>query len=168
MAITGLLEQIMGLGSGENKWRVAEVMTVILPTGVKNMGRLALVALPVFFLLVWVQALLGGAARGRDLGYILETGGFYYLASVLYVLLGGLVHQLLVLCLLRTGFRRARPRVVALLLSPVIPLALSLGGGLRTVQEFLIPTSVALAIYVFLMKLPSLPEQEDAGRRQSI
>lgn len=124
-----------------------------LLTALKNLGWLALVALPAFFLLVWVQALLGRAQGSRDLGYALETGGFYYLAYVPYVLLGGLVHQMM-LRLLPAGLRRFQQRIVALLLTPVIPLILVLGGDPWTVSEFLVPMVLALVLYGLLMGLP--------------
>lgn len=132
-----------------------------LLTALKNLGWLVLVALPVFFLLVWLQALVGRAEGSRDLGYALETGGFYYLASVLYVLLGGLVHQVLVF-LLPASSSPPRRRVIALLLTPVVPLALVPGGGLGTLLEFLIPTVLALATYGVLMRIPGVPARESA------
>ena len=120
----------------------------------KNLGWLALVMLPMFFVLTWVQALIAGAEGSRDLGYVVEAGGFYYLTYVLWVLLGGLVHQILVF-LLPGSWGRAQRRVVAILLTPVIPvLVILVGEQPATVTGFLIPLILALAIYGLLIHLP--------------
>jgi hypothetical protein len=132
-----------------------------LLTALKNLGWLALVAFPAFFLLVWIQALIGGAEGSRDLGYVLETGGFYYLAYVMYVLLGGLVHQISLLFLPRSWSPSQR-RGAAVLLTPVIPLLLILlGEWAHTIAEFLIPIILTLVIYGLLIRLPA-PQQGPA------
>ena len=135
----------------------------VLLTGLKNLGWLGLVAFPAYFLLVWIQVLINGAEGSRDLGYALETGGFYYLAYVMYVLLGGLVHQILLLFLPRSWSPSQR-RGAAVLLTPVIPLLMILlGESAQTIAEFLIPIILTLVIYGLLIRLPATehgPAQE--------
>jgi hypothetical protein len=123
-------------------------------TILKNIGWLILVALPCFFLLVWTQALIGDAEGSQNISYSLETGIFYYLGSVLYVVLGGLVHQVLLLFLPNT-WNQFKLRVIALLLTPVIPLLLILmGERTQTITDFLIPVILALGVYGLLISLP--------------
>ena len=52
------------------------VLTVV----VKNLALLSFVAMPVFFILVWLQALFGQAFVATDLGDSVDTGSGYYLA----------------------------------------------------------------------------------------
>lgn len=128
----------------------------VLITTLKNMGWLVLVALPCFFLLVWVQALISDAEGSRNIGYALETGAFYYLGSVFYVAFGGLVHQVFLLFLPST-WGQFKHRVIALLLTPVIPLLLILmGERVQTITDFLIPLILALGVYGLLIRLPEV------------
>lgn len=131
----------------------------ILRTVLKNLALLALVAMPLFFVLVWVQVLLGRAAGATDLGSVMETGGVYYLTNLAPVLLAGLIHQVMWLVLPK-DWPNAIRRVVALLLASVIPIAVvvSWGGPARSLLNFAVPMIVALAVYVFLMRgSPSEP-----------
>lgn len=126
----------------------------MLIIALKNVAWLVLVALPAFFLLVWVQALIGGAYGSRNLGYALETGAFYYLGSVLYVGFGGVVYQTLLL-FLPAFWSRLVARIVAVLLTSVIPiLFIFLGERVQTITEFLIPIILTLGMYGLLIKLP--------------
>lgn len=124
-----------------------------MTTALKNLALLALVAMPLFFLLVWIEALLGNAMGARDRSYVLETGGVYYLTNVLPVLVGGAVHQALWLALPRK-WTAGRRKAVALLLTPVIPLAVlvSWGGPAESLLRFAIPMVLALTTYVLLMR----------------
>jgi len=125
----------------------------VLGTALKNLALLALVAMPLFFVLVWLQALLRSATGARDLGYVLETGGVYYLTNLVPVLVGGAVHQILWILLPRQ-WPNARRKAVALVLTPVIPLAvlLSWGGPAESLMRFTVPMVLALGIYVLLMR----------------
>ncbi|TVQ15098.1 MAG: hypothetical protein EA364_02965 [Balneolaceae bacterium] len=125
----------------------------------KNVVWLILVALPAFFLLVWVQALIEGAYGSRNLSYALETGAFYYLGSVLYVCLGGVVHQAIILCM-PAIWSRFVVRITAVLLTSVIPLLfILLGERVQTITEFVIPIILTLGVYGLLIKLPGIGSQ---------
>jgi hypothetical protein len=134
--------------------------TSVVTTVGKNLALLALVAMPLFFVLTWIQGLLGQAARATDLGYVAETGGVYYLSNLIPVLVGGLIHQIFWLVLPRT-WPSARRRIVALLLAPVIPVAVLLawGGSAGSLLYFAVPMLVTLVVYVLLIRLPSAPAQ---------
>lgn len=129
-------------------------------TVLQNLTLLALVAMPSFFVLVWIQALLTAGTRATDLGDVIETGGFYYLANLLPVLVGGVVHQITWLALSQ-AWPTAKRRIVALLLAPVIPVTLLLFWGGRVVDllYFGVPMFVALGVYVLLLKIPDSSEE---------
>lgn len=134
-----------------------------LTTALKNLALLVFLAMPLFFLFVWIQALLRNGTAARDLGYVLETGGVYYLTNLLPVLIGGAVHQVFWLALPRKwpdGGRKA----VALLLTPVIPLAIWIlwGGPAGSLLSFAVPMILALITYVFMMR-QIMPEPAPAG-----
>lgn len=132
----------------------------VLKAALKNLTLLALVAMPMFFLLVWIQALLGRATGATDLGYVIETGGVYYLTNLIPVLVGGLVHQAIWLALPGEWSKLVR-RIVALLLTPLIPIAvlISWGGPAGSLTTFAIPMVLALAVYILLMRSPAAPRQ---------
>ena len=96
------------------------IRTVVV-TALKNLGWLVVVALPLFFLLTWVQALVAGAEGSRDLGYVLETGAVYYLTNLPPVLVGGVIHQVIWLVLPR-AWPRTRRMIMALVVAPLIPI----------------------------------------------
>lgn len=127
-----------------------------LTTALKNLALLALVVMPLFFVLVWVQALLGRATGATDLGYVAETGGVYYLTNVAPVLLGGIIHQVIWL-VLPNEWPSARRRAVAFLTAPVIPIAalLSWGGPASSFLPFAVPMLLAFAVYVLLLRGPA-------------
>lgn len=127
-----------------------------LSTVIRNLALLALVVLPLFFVLVWAQALFARAADATNLGYVLETGSVYYLTNVVPVLLGGLIHQVIWL-LLPNAWPGRRRRMVALLLAPVIPMAVlvSWGGPAGSLLSFAVPMALALAVHVLLMRGPA-------------
>jgi hypothetical protein len=125
-------------------------------TVLRNLALLGLGALPLFFVLVWFQSLVGGGDESRRFGYVLETGGFYYLTYVVYVLLGGLAHQALLL-LLPASLGPSVRRIAAVLLTVVIPLVLIvMGERLTTITDFAIPLIVSLGVYGFLTRFPAL------------
>lgn len=129
----------------------------------KNLGLLVFVALPLFFVFVWVQALIGGTKESRSLGYVLETGAFFYIIYVLYVALGGIVHQALLL-LLPVSWPVFWQRVTAILLTPIIPITLIvLGERVQTITWFLIPVILMLGIYGLLIRLPNAPDKDTEG-----
>ena len=101
----------------------ANVKTVLM-----NLALLALVATPVFFLLVWIQGLTTGAEGSGDFGYVVTTGAVYYLNNIIPILVGGLVHQVIWVSL-PEGWSSSRAKLVALLVSPVIPLAVWIAWG---------------------------------------
>lgn len=121
----------------------------------KNLALLAFVVTPVFFVLVWIQALFQQASGVTDLGYVLETGGVYYLSNLIPVLVGGIIHQLLLL-VLPGEWTNTRIRSIAFLLAFVIPITvwLSWGGPVSSFLNFAVPMSLALVIYVLLIRIP--------------
>lgn len=129
-------------------------------TVVKNLALLALVAMPLFFALTWIQGLVGRAAGATDLGYVAEAGGVYYLSNLIPVLVGGLIHQVFWLVLPR-AWPITRRRIMALLLAPLIPVAVLLawGGSAEGLLNFAVPMLVTLVVYVLLIRLPSAPGQ---------
>ena len=119
----------------------------------KNLGRLIFIALPCFFLLVWIQAIINGAEGRFELGYVIETGAFYYLAVILYVAMGGLFHALIILFLPNSWSHLFR-RFVVFFLTPIIPISLIiLGERLETITDFLVPVILMLCIYGFIFNL---------------
>ena len=121
----------------------------------KNMMLLAALALPLFFALVWLQALFNRGEGATDVGGAVEAGGVYYLANVVPVTLGGLIHQVLWVLLPR-GWSQARRRIVAFASSPLIPLAvlLSWGGSAAHLMGLAMPMVLALAAYALVLRLP--------------
>lgn len=123
-------------------------------TLLKNLALLALIASPIFFLLAWIRDLIHGVDWSQDLGYALGTVGFFYLVSIVWVLLGGLVHQLLLIVLPSTWPPRQR-RIVAVASTPIIPLVLILfGGPVWTVSSYWLPAVISLVVYAMLIRLP--------------
>lgn len=101
--------------------------------------------------------MIRGADWSRDLGYALGTVGFFYLVSLVWVLLGGLVHQLLLIILPRTWPARWR-RLVAVASTPIIPLVLILfGGSVWAVPSYWLPAVISLVVYALLIRLPEAP-----------
>lgn len=137
---------------------VALMSRQVLNTALTNLVLLVLVAMPLFFLLVWIQSLLGQVAGATDVGYVIETGGVYYLTNLLPVLVGGLVHQAVWLALPGEWLKIVR-RIVALLFTPLIPIVvlLSWGGPAESLAALSVPMVLALAVYVFLMRSPAAP-----------
>jgi len=125
----------------------------------KNIGWLILVALPCSFLLVWVQTLIEGSEGSQKIGYALETGLFYYLGSILYIALGGLLHQIFLL-FFSSKWSLLKHRIIALLLTPIIPLLLILlGERVQTITDFLIPVVIGLGIYAFFLRPPKATQR---------
>lgn len=124
-------------------------------TGLRNVVLLVLIAMPLFFMLVWFQALLQGTAGGKDLRYVLETGGVYYLNNVLPVLAGGLLHQAAWFALPQ-GWPVGRRRLIAFILALIIPLGVVVawGGPASSLMDFAVPIVLSTALYVLLMKPP--------------
>ncbi len=130
-----------------------------LVVAAKNMTLLIALALPVFFAMVWLQAFVRQVAGAADVGYAIETGGVYYVANVVPVLAGGLVHQLLWLLFPR-DWSRTRRRLAAFVCAPVIPLAVlfSWGGSGARLLPYVVPMILALALYVIMIRSPTSAE----------
>ncbi len=92
----------------------------ILTTALENLALLVLVAMPLFFALLWVRALVAGVEGATDLGGVAEMGVFSYLAIVVPVLVGGLIHHV-IWFVLPMAWPGARRRLVALFLAAVYP-----------------------------------------------
>lgn len=129
--------------------------TAKIKTALMNLLLLALVATPIFFFLVWAQGLITGAEGSTEVGYVLTTGAVYYLNNLIPILIGGLVHQIVWVCLPQ-GWSSSKTRAVALVLAPVIPVAVwvAWGGPARSLLHFVVPMALALLVYVFLMRTP--------------
>lgn len=129
-------------------------MRPIWLTLLKNLALLALIALPLFFLLAWIGDLIRGADWSRDSGYALGTVALFYLVSIVWVLLGGLVHQLVLIILPRTWSARWR-RLVAVASTPIIPAVLLLfGGAVWAVPSYSLPALISMVVYALLIRLP--------------
>lgn len=124
----------------------------------KNVVWLVLGVLPVFFVLLWLQTLIVGMQESRELVSVLQAGVFFYLSIVIPVLIGGVVHQILLVAVSKVWAEITEVwfRIVALLISPLIPVAvwLSWGGEAKHLLPFTIPMILVLIVYVFLMRKP--------------
>ncbi len=120
----------------------------------RNLAVLALAVFPLCFLLAWLQGLITGMPDTHRIGYMLETGAFYFFSYLGPVLLGGVVHQAMLLMLPR-GWPAVRRRLVGALLSVVIPGTVVLLGQPPDVLAWLIlPMVLALVVYALLLRLP--------------
>ncbi len=119
----------------------------------KNLGKLLFIALPCFFLFIWMQAIINESQSRFEFGYILEIGAFYYLAVILWVALGGLIHSLVIEVLPQSWGQKIR-RIAVFGFSPIIPISLIIfSARIETITEYLIPIILMLSIYSALYKL---------------
>lgn len=133
----------------------------LLRTWAWNLGFVALGVLPACLVLAWIQAVVTRVPGILDLGYALETGGFFYLVYVPGFLIGTIAHQSLLL-LWTVAARLAPNRITVAVLSPVIPLGvLVIGERLEIVLNFAVPVMVSLALFAALCHL-SAPEPRPA------
>jgi hypothetical protein len=120
----------------------------------RNLIALGLVAFPLFFLAVWARALIVGTPYAQNLAYVVGNGIFYYLAYLLPLLAGGMIHQLVLLSYVKKG--GGTRRAFAILMSPVVLLAISAAGQpLNQLRPFTIPIVLSLLVYSLLIQLPS-------------
>ena len=100
-----------------------------------------------------MQAIVNESQSRFELGYILEVGGFYYLAVILWVALGGIFHSLVIEVLPQSWGQKIR-RIAVFGFSPIIPISLIIfSARIETITEFLIPIILMLSIYSALFKL---------------
>lgn len=118
---------------------------------VKNLAILVFIVMPLFFLMGWLYALISNT----DFRYIIETGIVYYLYNVVPVIIGGAIHQL-ILVTLPKDWTEVKFRIIALLSSPLIPIAIWIawGGEAKNLIPFAVPIILVLIVYVFLMRKP--------------
>ncbi|MEO1022788.1 MAG: hypothetical protein AAFW89_09595, partial [Bacteroidota bacterium] len=84
----------------------------------------------------------------------LETGAFYYLGSILYIILSGIVYNIALGLVSRIKIN-LNPRLLSLLLTVLIPVTLILlTDNLNTIMDFLFPVVASLIIYGFMVKMP--------------
>lgn len=118
-----------------------------------NVVILAGVALPVLFVLVWLQALVTSGGTPESFRSALTTAGVYYIANFIPVCIGGFAHQLIWLSLPRawSGFAR---RLTAFVSTPLIPVAVVVawGGPIVRLAPIWIPIVMSLALYVVLLR----------------
>ena len=121
----------------------------------KNLLKLALVAHPIFFILVWIQALIQKAEGSNEILYSLEVGAFYYFGSILYVALSGFIYNL-VLLLIPSSLDKLKSRVTTLILTCLIPtLIILFGERVQTITEFLVPVVITMCLYGMFITIPS-------------
>lgn len=124
-----------------------------------NLGKLLFIALPCFFLFVWVQAIFNQSQGRFEIGYVLETGAFYYLAVIFWVATGGLFHSLIIEFIPVSLSQNIR-RIAVFVVTPIIPISIIIfGERLETITEFLIPIFLMLCIYGVLFKLKQINNQ---------
>jgi hypothetical protein len=120
---------------------------------IRNQGRLLFIAFPCFFLFVWIQAIVNQDQGRFKIGYVIETGAFYYLAAIFNVAIGGLFHTLIIESIPLSLNEKAR-RVAVFGFSPIIPITLIIiGERVETITGFLLPIILMLCIYSALFKL---------------
>ena len=135
-------------------------MKETIKRGAFNLLVLMLGWLPLFIVaFLLVPALLRGRQSITDLSGIIEAGGFYYLTFFLPVLLGGLLHQGILAAAERASLKR--PRMVAIVVSPVIPaMVIAFGTAPDLVLRFAPAILVWLLSYCAIIRLPVLIRQE--------
>ena len=121
--------------------------------GIRNLVLLVVIVMPLFFMLVWLQTLSQGTTGGKDVRYVLETGGVYYLNNVLPVLAGGVLHQAIWFALPQ-DWPVGRRRLIAFSLALIIPLSVVVawGGPASNLVAFVVPIVLSTTLYVLLMK----------------
>jgi len=120
----------------------------------KNLGVLLFVALPCFFVFVWIQAILNKSPGRFELGYVIETGAFYYIAYILPIAISGLIHSLII-ALFPTTWSCSTRRAIVFIFTPIIPFffILFFRWRIEIISEFLVPIILMLGVYGFLFKL---------------
>ena len=135
----------------------------VIQSVVVNVAVLLAIAGPVFFVTAWLSGLILGQTTLSRFSRSLETGGFFYVANLFYLCLGGLLQQA-VLWLLHTLRGKEVSRVVVFMTSWIIPITtFSLwGGGLRnSISSFALPWFAALLVYSKLAIVPTGPATGD-------
>lgn len=121
----------------------------------ENLLKLALIAYPLFYLFIWFQSLLLGVDGSKEILYALETGAFYYIGSILYLLLSGIIYNSL-LFLIPNSLNQITSRMIAIILTSIIPALLILfGERALTIVGFIIPLVISLFIYGIIVSIPS-------------
>jgi hypothetical protein len=126
----------------------------LIVTALRNIAVLVLVAMPLFFLLTWLQALVTRTLDADALANAAETGAVYFLANAVAIVIGGVIHQGFWLSMPRGWSlltRRAAALVAALVIIPVAVLV-AWGGSASNLLPFAVPMVLALLAYVILSR----------------
>jgi hypothetical protein len=118
-----------------------------------NLVILAIVVLPLWFVLFWLWTGFSDGFGGNDLW---GTFSFNYVVLVLPLLFGGLVQQIALFAVDRL-IPRAQGRLIALLTQVTIPLVMSLVSVPLSVfvqPPIAVCTIVSLIVNAYLMRLP--------------
>ena len=147
---------------GKMKRRTQKMKMNKLQVSGKNLLKLILIAHPLFFILVWVQALFQGAEGSREISYSIEVGLFYYLGSILYIILAGIIYNVALL-FIPSSMNETIIRIIGVILTCLIPLLIILfGERYQTIAEFLIPVIIAMFTYGMIVHFPNAYEEDYA------
>ena len=130
-------------------------MKQVIWRGSFNILVLMLGWLPLFIVaFLLVPAIVRGRQDVANLSGIVEGIGFYYLTFFLPVLVGGVLHQGVLAVAAARGAPR-RQRLIAILVSPVIPaMVIAFGTAPDLVLRFAPAIVVWLLGYCLLIRLP--------------
>lgn len=122
----------------------------------RNVLMGALVFLPLFLVVIPLEVWLRGAEQEADL--LAQLGGALnlFIAFLLPVAVGSVVHSLALFAIPR-AWPRPRRRVIAVILAPLLPATVLLVGGLGGASFIWIyfgATIVATAVYGLAVRLP--------------
>lgn len=137
---------------------MAVIIRRTLPTALRNLAMLMFLVLPIFFMLVLMQAFVSRSGTFRDVPDALTFAAMTYISTAAPVCAAGLLHQVACL-LLPQGWPPAVTRVAVFggaLLIPVVTVLVSfdLSFVADTISAIAIPSVISSATYAAVMRLP--------------
>lgn len=131
----------------------------IIRATVANFAILSLLIMPLCMVANWIETTIS-LGRGGELGYQVSSLAVLYLMIIGFVLAGALIYQV-ALSLIPTRLRPGQRRMIALLLSPIVPsLLIAFSGG---AVFYMMPVSLPLSTLLYGLTA-RIPTGEDQGR----